>query len=165
MALRDDFATQILDEENRQGSVRCGKNQNRRTIKQSRIYNPMQLETAKKKLQKNGGRLSSILRQLDYIDENTVIKFLSRQHNYPSVIIKNEPPSKDALKLLPYETPKSIWPFPCGWPATPCRSPWPNPPIDGGGGAAGSRQQRTLRLRFHRKGYRRGISEILRHQR
>ena len=73
---------------------------------------PSQLETAKKELQKNGGRLSSILRQLEYIDENTVINFLSRQHNYPPVVIQNEPPSKDALKLLPYETAKAYMAFP-----------------------------------------------------
>ena len=71
-----------------------------------------QLENAKKDLQKNGGRLSSILRQLDYIDENTVFNFLSRQHNYPPVVIQNEPPSKDALKLLPYETAKIYMAFP-----------------------------------------------------
>lgn len=73
---------------------------------------PSQLETAKKILQKQGGRLGSILRQLDYIDENTVVNFLSRQHNYPSVVIKNEPPSKDALKLLPYGEAKKYLAFP-----------------------------------------------------
>lgn len=73
---------------------------------------PSQLETAKKSLQKSGGRLSSILRQLEYIDENTVFNFLSRQHNYPAVVIKNEVPSKDALKLLPYEKAKDFMAFP-----------------------------------------------------
>lgn len=73
---------------------------------------PSQLETAKKILKKNGGRLSAILRQLEYIDENTVVTFLSRQHNYPSVDIKNEPPSKDVLKLLPYEQAKEFMAFP-----------------------------------------------------
>ncbi|GAB6191790.1 type IV-A pilus assembly ATPase PilB [Desulfocastanea catecholica] len=73
---------------------------------------PSQLETAKKILKKNGGRLSTILRQLEYIDENTVVTFLSRQHNYPSVDIKNEPPSKDVLKLLPYEQAKEFMAFP-----------------------------------------------------
>ncbi len=73
---------------------------------------PSQLETAKKILQKNGGRLSTILRQLEYIEENTVVTFLSRQHNYPAVIIKNEPPSKDVLKLLPYEQAKEFMAFP-----------------------------------------------------
>jgi len=73
---------------------------------------PGQLESAKKILQKNGGRLSTILRQLEYIDENTVFTFLSRQHNYPAVVIKNEPPSKDVLKLLPYEQAKEFLAFP-----------------------------------------------------
>ena len=71
-----------------------------------------QLENAKKEMQKSGGRLSTILRQLDYIDENTVFNFLSRQHNYPPVVILNEPPSKDALKLLPYETARQYMAFP-----------------------------------------------------
>ncbi len=73
---------------------------------------PSQLETAKKLLKKNGGRLSTILRQLEYIDENTVVTFLSRQHNYPAVDIKSEPPSKDVLKLLPYEQAKEFMAFP-----------------------------------------------------
>ncbi len=73
---------------------------------------PSQLETAKKILQKNGGRLSSILSQLEYIDENTVLTFLSRQYNYPAVTIKNEPPSKDVLSLLSYEQAKEFMAFP-----------------------------------------------------
>ncbi len=71
-----------------------------------------QLENAKKELKKSGGRLSSILTHLDYIDDNTVFNFLSRQHNYPAVVIKNEPPSKDALTLLPYESAKEYFAFP-----------------------------------------------------
>lgn len=73
---------------------------------------PTQLETAKKLLQKNGGRLGAILRQLEFIDENTVLNFLSRQHNYPAVVIKNEPPSKEALTVLPYEIAKQYLAFP-----------------------------------------------------
>ncbi|MCP4341574.1 MAG: type IV-A pilus assembly ATPase PilB [Desulfobulbaceae bacterium] len=73
---------------------------------------PSQLETAKKILQKKGGRLSTILRQLEYIDENTVLNFLSRQHNYPAVVIRSEPPSKDVLKLLQYEQAKDFMAFP-----------------------------------------------------
>jgi len=38
--------------------------------------------------------------------------FSSRQHNYPPVVIQNEPPSKDALKLLSYETAKQYMAFP-----------------------------------------------------
>jgi type IV pilus assembly protein PilB len=73
---------------------------------------PSQLETAKKILQKSGGRLSAILRQLEYIDDNTVFNFLSRQHNYPAVVIKNEAPAKEALRLLPYEQAKNFLAFP-----------------------------------------------------
>lgn len=73
---------------------------------------PGQLETAKKELKKDGGRLSTILRRLDYIDDDTVFNFLSRQHNYPPVIISKEPPSKDALKIMPYEIAKQYMAFP-----------------------------------------------------
>ncbi len=73
---------------------------------------PSQMEAAKKILRRKGGRLSSILRQLEYIDENTVFNFLSRQHNYPPVIIRDEVPSADALKLLPYEKVKDYLAFP-----------------------------------------------------
>jgi len=73
---------------------------------------PAQLDTAKKALQKNGGRLGAILRQFEYIDHDTVFTFLSRQHNYPAVVIKSEPPSKDAIKLLSYEQAKDYMAFP-----------------------------------------------------
>ncbi|MDR3631845.1 MAG: type IV-A pilus assembly ATPase PilB [Desulfocapsaceae bacterium] len=73
---------------------------------------PTQLETAKKEMSKAGGRLSSILRRLDYIDENTVFNFLSRQHNYPAVVIKTEPPSKDAVHLMSYDVAKEYMAFP-----------------------------------------------------
>lgn len=73
---------------------------------------PSQLEYAKKELKKNGGRLSSILVKFDYIDENTVFNFLSRQHNYKPVVIKDEPPSQDVLKILPYEVAKTYLAFP-----------------------------------------------------
>ncbi len=73
---------------------------------------PAQLESAKKEMNKTGGRLGAILRQLDYIDEDTIFNFLSRQHNYPAVVIKNEPPSKDAVKLMPYEVAKEYMAFP-----------------------------------------------------
>lgn len=73
---------------------------------------PSQLEYAKKELQKQGGLLSTVLRRLEYIDDDTVFNFLSRQHNYTPVVIKNEPPSKDAVKLVNYETAKKYMAFP-----------------------------------------------------
>jgi type IV pilus assembly protein PilB len=71
-----------------------------------------QFETAKKEVQKNGTRMSAVLRQLEYIDENTVFNFLSRHHNYVPAVIKNEPPSPDAVKLMPYELAKEYMAFP-----------------------------------------------------
>lgn len=71
-----------------------------------------QFETAKKEVKKNGTRIGAVLRQLEYIDENTVFNFLSRQHNYSPVVIKNEPPSPDAVKLMPYEMAKEYMAFP-----------------------------------------------------
>jgi type IV pilus assembly protein PilB len=73
---------------------------------------PYQLETAKKILQKNGGRLGAILRQLEFIDEDTIYNFLSRQHNYPAISIASVQPAKDVLKLLPYEKAKTFFAFP-----------------------------------------------------
>jgi len=73
---------------------------------------PAQLDAGKKILQKNGGRLGAILRQLEYIDENTVFNFLTRQHNYPAAIISEEPPSKDALALLSFDQVKEYMAFP-----------------------------------------------------
>ena len=71
-----------------------------------------QFETAKKEVQKNGTRMSAVLRQLEYIDENTVFTFLSRQHNYPPAVIKSEPPSPDAIELMSYELAKKYMAFP-----------------------------------------------------
>ena len=89
------------------GKVKIGE-----LLSKAGYITPSQLETAKKILQKKGGRLSTILRQLEYIDDNTVLNFLSRQHNYPAVVIRNEPPSKDVLKLLQYEQAKEFMAFP-----------------------------------------------------
>lgn len=71
-----------------------------------------QFETAKKDVQKNGTRMSAALRQLEYIDEDTVFNFLSRHHNYVPAVIKNEPPSPDAVKLMSYELAKEHMAFP-----------------------------------------------------
>ena len=65
---------------------------------------PAQLQGAKNELKKNGGRLGAILRQFEYIEDDTIYTFLSRQHNFTPVLIRNEPPSKDALKLMSYES-------------------------------------------------------------
>ncbi len=71
-----------------------------------------QFETAKREVQKNGARMGAVLRQLEYIDEDTVYNFLSRHHNYPAAVIKNEPPSSEAIKLISYDLAKKYMAFP-----------------------------------------------------
>ena len=73
---------------------------------------PAQLDSAKSELKKNGGRIGAILRQFDYIDEDTIFNFLSRQHNFTPVVISKEPPSKDAVKLMSYELCKQYMAMP-----------------------------------------------------
>lgn len=98
---------QTVKDQSGAGKIKIGE-----LLSKAGYITPSQLETAKKMLKKSGGRLSTILRQLEYIDENTVLNFLSRQHNYPAVVIKNEPPAKDALQLLKYEQVKEFMAFP-----------------------------------------------------
>jgi type IV pilus assembly protein PilB len=89
------------------GKVKIGE-----LLSKAGYITPTQLETARKEMTKTGGRLGAILRQLDYIDANTIFNFLSRQHNYPAVVIKTEPPSKDAVSLMSYEVAKEYMAFP-----------------------------------------------------
>ena len=89
------------------GKVKIGE-----LLSKAGYITPVQLETAKRELKKQGGRLSSVLRRLEYIDEDTVFNFLSRSHNYTPVVIKNEPPSKDVLKLVPYAVASEFMAFP-----------------------------------------------------
>ncbi len=107
VAQRRSSMKQTVKDQSGAGKVKIGE-----LLSKAGYITPGQLETAKKILQKKGGRLSTILRQLEYIDENTVLTFLSRTHNYPAVFIKDEPPAKDALKLLPYEQAKEYMAFP-----------------------------------------------------
>lgn len=72
---------------------------------------PHQLDYAKKILVREGGRLGNILYRLEYIDEDTIFNFLSRQ-NYPPVIIKQEPPSPEAVKQLSFQHAKEFMAFP-----------------------------------------------------
>ncbi|MGW8194061.1 MAG: type IV-A pilus assembly ATPase PilB [Desulforhopalus sp.] len=113
MAIRSTTATRrssmkrTVKDQSGAGKIKIGE-----LLSKAGYITPSQLENAKKILQKNGGRLGAILRQLEYIDENTVFNFLSRQHNYPAVIIRDESPAKEALKLLPYDKAKEYMAFP-----------------------------------------------------
>lgn len=107
VAQRKSSMKKTVKDQSGAGKIKIGE-----LLSKAGYITPTQLETAKKILQKSGGRLGAILRQLEYIDEDTVYNFLSRQHNYPAVIIKKEQPAKDALKLLPYEQAKEFMAFP-----------------------------------------------------
>jgi type IV pilus assembly protein PilB len=71
-----------------------------------------QFEMAKDEQKKTGRRLSHILLDSGYIEQDTVVNFLSRMHNYPAVIISKEPPSEEAVKLVPYAIAKKYMAFP-----------------------------------------------------
>ncbi len=71
-----------------------------------------QFEQAKTEQKKTGKRLSRILFDSGIIEQDTVVNFLSRMHNYPAVKISSEPPSEDAIKLLPYDIAKRFMAFP-----------------------------------------------------
>ncbi len=72
-----------------------------------------QLEEAQRILNTKGGaRLSSILLKLGHIDETTVVNLLSRLHGFTAVNIAKEPPSKNALQILSFETAKKYLALP-----------------------------------------------------
>lgn len=71
-----------------------------------------QFEMAKLEQKKSGKRLSNILLDNGYIEQDTIVNFLSRMHNYPAVNLAKEPPSDDALKIMPYEVAKRFMAFP-----------------------------------------------------
>ena len=71
-----------------------------------------QFNEAKATSKKTGQRLGKILLENGVIDRDTIPNFLSRMHNYTLVTIDEEPPSKEALELLPYEIAKRFLAFP-----------------------------------------------------
>ena len=71
-----------------------------------------QFNEAKTIHKRTGQRLSKILLESGAIERDTIANFLSRMHNYTLVNITEEPPSKEALELVPYETAKKFLCFP-----------------------------------------------------
>lgn len=71
-----------------------------------------QFNEAKTVNKKTGQRLGKILLESGAIERDTIANFLSRMHNYTLVTIADEPPSQDALKLVPYEVAKQFLAFP-----------------------------------------------------
>ncbi len=104
---RKSFKRKTVKDRSGAGRIRIGE-----LLSKAGYITTTQLDTAKKLLGRKGERLGAILRQLEYIDEDTVYTFLSRQHNYPGVVIRDDHPSQDALKLLSYEQAKEFMAFP-----------------------------------------------------
>jgi type IV pilus assembly protein PilB len=71
-----------------------------------------QFNEAKSVNKKTGQRLGKILLESGAIERDTIANFLSRMHNYTVVSIEEEPPGKDALELVPYDTAKRFLAFP-----------------------------------------------------
>ncbi len=71
-----------------------------------------QLKNALNYQKKNPLRLGSILIKLGYIDEESIVNVLSRIYNYPAVVISNNSPEPDALKIISYEVAKKYMVFP-----------------------------------------------------
>ena len=62
-----------------------------------------QFEEAKSIQKKTGKLLSLILLELGYVEEDSLLTFLSRMHNFPAVDLQKEPPSREAVAAVPYE--------------------------------------------------------------
>ncbi len=61
---------------------------------------------------KHGGRLSSILLSLGYIEADTIVNLLSRVHSYNVADLTKLTPDPAAIKLVPYEIAKEFMLFP-----------------------------------------------------
>jgi len=71
-----------------------------------------QLDEALAIQKKTKGRLSSILIKLGHIEEDTVVKVLSRVQNYPAVSIADENIDEAILELLPFDIASKYLAFP-----------------------------------------------------
>jgi len=74
--------------------------------------NTSQLQEALAVQKKSTARLGSILIRLGYIEEDTILNVLSRIHNYPAALIARQPPTPEAIKILPYKLARKYWAFP-----------------------------------------------------
>ena len=72
----------------------------------------IQLKAALDQQKKTGGRLSSILLSMGYIDPDTIINVLGRIYNYDVIRLTDIKPSPGILKLVPFETAKKYMAFP-----------------------------------------------------
>ncbi len=71
-----------------------------------------QLDEALALQKKSNRKLGSILMQLGYIDEETVLNVLSRIYNFPAVFISREPPKPEAIEKISFEIARKYMAFP-----------------------------------------------------
>ncbi len=110
----------MADSRNKQSSLRAsvkdqsgaGKLRIGEMLRKQGYITARQLDEALTHQQKHGGRLGSILVRLGYIEEDTILNFLSRLHNFPPVDITRTPPDPKVLKMVPYEVAKKYMAFP-----------------------------------------------------
>ncbi|MBS3910194.1 MAG: Flp pilus assembly complex ATPase component TadA [Actinobacteria bacterium] len=65
------------------------------------IITQEQLEDALFEQKKSGRRLGHVLRQLGYVSEETMIEFLGKQLNIPSIDLEQVVPDKEVVNLIP----------------------------------------------------------------
>ncbi len=71
-----------------------------------------QLDEALQFQKKNGGRLGSVLVKLGYIEDDTIVNFLSRQYNFPIIDIAQHQIKEEVTTLVPYELASEHFVFP-----------------------------------------------------
>ena len=71
-----------------------------------------QLEEAISIQKKTGQRLGTILNRLGYIEDDTIVKVLTRIHNYPVVDLVQEPPNLQVFKSIPFDIVKKYGALP-----------------------------------------------------
>ena len=72
----------------------------------AQLLNEDQLNEALRVQKLEGKRLGNILLKLGYVNEESLITFLSRQYNTPAINIADHKIDSSILKLIPYETAK-----------------------------------------------------------
>ncbi len=74
----------------------------------ARLITEEQLNEAVRIQKLEGKRLGSVLLKLGYINEESLITFLSRQYNAPAINLTDHKIDTNLLKLVPYETAKKF---------------------------------------------------------
>lgn len=72
----------------------------------AQLLTEVQLNEALRVQKLEGKRLGNILLKLGYVNEESLITFLSRQYNAPAINIADHKIDSSILKLIPYETAK-----------------------------------------------------------